>query len=90
MTHTTTPTIPAGEIIEIVAAYGVRFPVVFSDETAHERVAIVRLQGGHEYHLAVWAVDGKGRGAWNLLPSAYRTVRDALALVPAVVLTHLA
>jgi hypothetical protein len=84
---TTTPDVGAREIEAVIGAFGEPIPVTFSDETAHERVAIVRLQGDSGYHLAVWAVDRRGRGGWHLRPSAYRGVREALAMVSAVVAT---
>jgi hypothetical protein len=80
------PTVLAGEIEEVVGASCERIEVSFSLETVHECVAVVRLRGSNQYHLAVYAIDGRGRSDWNLRPSAYESVNAALALVGAVVL----
>ena len=88
-TNTTAPAVAADQVELVLGAFAEPIPVSFSLETAHENVAVVRLQGSSQYHLAVHAVSGTGRSAWNLLPSAYPNVAAALALVPAVVLNHL-
>jgi hypothetical protein len=80
------PAPAAGEIEMALSTSGEPMPVTFSLETAHECVAVVRLQGAPGYRLAVWAIDGRGADAWQLRPSEYASVSEALALVGAVVL----
>jgi hypothetical protein len=82
------PIVAAGEIEVVLGADALPIPVSFSLETAHECVAVVRLRGSDRYHLAVYAIDGRGRNGWTLRPSAYGSVSAALALVGAVVLQY--
>jgi hypothetical protein len=81
---TTTAHTPADDIQNVWVAADTTWPVDYSLETAHERVAVLKLPGMSGWHLAVQA----GRG-WEHVRGA-TTVTEALSLVPAVVAKHFA
>jgi hypothetical protein len=80
----TTTTVPADRIDNLWVAANTTWPVTYSLETPHQAVAVVKLHDVRGFAVAVHT-----GGRWRHAHSA-GNVTEALALVPAVVATHLA